>query len=78
MRRQRNKAQNKTPEKELNEMEISKLSHAQFQTLVISMLKEVIGYCNSIKKIQAEMKVALSEIKQNLQESNSRGNEDEI
>ena len=36
MRRQRNiaqmKEQNKTPEKELNEMEISNLSDAQFKT----------------------------------------------
>ena len=67
------KRQIKTPEKELNEMEISKLSDAQFQTLVITMLKEVIGYCTSIKKIQAEMKVALSEIKKNLQGTNNGG-----
>ena len=33
------------------------------------MLKELIGYCNSINKTQAEMKVTLSEIKKNLQES---------
>ena len=31
------------------------------------MLKELIGYCNSIKKTQAEMKVTLSKIKKNLQ-----------
>ena len=37
--------------------------------MVITMLKELIGYCNSIKKTQAEMKVTLSEIKKNLQES---------
>ena len=44
MRRQRNmaqiKVQIKTPEKELNEMEISNLSDAEFKTLVIRMLKE--------------------------------------
>ena len=61
MRRQRNmaemKEQNKTPEKELNKMEISNLSDAEFKTLVIRMLKELIGYFNSIKKTQAEMKV---------------------
>ena len=54
MRRQRNmaqvKEQNKTPEKELNEMDINNLSDAEFKTLVIRMLKEVIGYFNSIKK----------------------------
>ena len=47
MRRQRNTAQmkewKKTPEKELNKMEISNLSDAEFKTLVIRMLKELIG-----------------------------------
>ena len=44
MRRQRNMVQmneqNKTLEKELNEMEIRKLSVAEFKTLVIRMLQE--------------------------------------
>ena len=48
-------------------MEISNLSNAEFKTLVIRMLKELIGYFNSIKKAQAKMKVTLSEIKKNLQ-----------
>ena len=61
------KEQVKTPEKELNEMEISNLSDAQFKTLVIRMLQELIGYFNSIKKTQAKKKVALCEIKKNLQ-----------
>ena len=43
MRRQRNmakiKEQNKTPEKELNEMEIANLTDAEFKTLVIRTLK---------------------------------------
>ena len=60
------KEQNKIPEKELNEMEISNLSDAQFKTLVIRMCQELIGYFNSIKKIQLEMKVTLSEVKKNL------------
>ena len=60
------KGQIKTPEKELNEMEISNLSDAEFKTLVIRMLKEIIGYCTNIKKTQAEIKVALGEIKNNL------------
>ena len=47
-------------------MEISNLSDAEFKTLLIRMLKELIGYFNSIKKIQAEMKVIPSEIKKNL------------
>ena len=37
------KEQNKTPEKELNKMEISNLSDAEFKTLGIRMLKELIG-----------------------------------
>ena len=48
MRRQRNmahmKEQIKTPEKELNKMEISNLLDAEFKRLVIRMLKELIGY----------------------------------
>ena len=44
------KEQNKIPEKELNEMEISNLSDAQFKTLVIRMLQELNEYFNSIKK----------------------------
>ena len=34
------KEQNKTPEKELNEMEISNLSKAELKTLVIRKLKK--------------------------------------
>ena len=53
MKRQRNttqvKEQNKTPEKELNKMETSNISDAEFKTLVIRMPKELIGYFNSIK-----------------------------
>ena len=82
MRRQGNmaqiKVQNKTPGKELNEMEVSNLSDAEFKTLVIRILKEVTGYYNSIKKTQAEMKFALSEIKKNLQGTNNAGDEAEI
>ena len=50
------KEQNKTPERELNEMEITNLSDAEFKTLVIRMLKEVLEYDNKIKKTQEEMK----------------------
>ena len=67
--------QNKTPGKELNEMEISNLSDVEFKTLVIRMLREITGYCNSIKKTQAEMKVTLSEMKKNPQGTNSGGDE---
>ena len=52
-------------------MEISNLSDAEFKTLVIRVFKELIGYFNHIKKTQAEIKVTLSEIKKNLQGTNS-------
>ena len=64
------KEQNKTPAKELNKMEISNLSDAEFKTLVTRMLKELIGCLNNIKKNQAETKVTLHEMK-NLQGINS-------
>ena len=70
MRRQRNTAQMKeqikTPEKELNEMEISNPSDAVFKTLVIRILMELSEDLNSIKEIQSETKNILIEIKNNL------------
>ena len=70
MRRQRNMAQMKeqvkTPEKELNEMEINNLSDAEFKSLVLRMLKELSEDLSSIIKIQSEMKDTLIEIKNNL------------
>ena len=60
------KEQNESPEKELNKMEINNLSDEEFITLDIRMLKELIGYFNSIEKTQAEMNVTLSEIKKKL------------
>ena len=81
MRRQRNMAQMKeqikTPEKELNKMDISNLSDTGFKTLVISMLKELSEDFSSIKKIQSEMKDSLIEIKNNLYGNNSRVNKAE-
>ena len=61
------KEQIKTPGKELNEMEISNLSDAEFKTLVIRMHKEFSEEFSSIKKIQSETKDILTEIKNNLQ-----------
>ena len=53
MRRHRNmtqmREQIKTPEKELNEMEISNLSDAEFKTPFIGMLKELSEDLSSIK-----------------------------
>ena len=72
MSRQRNTAQMKeqikTPEKQLSKIEIANLSDAEFETLVIRMLTEMIEYrC----KIKAEVKAMQSEIKKNLQGTNS-------
>ena len=50
----------KSPEKELNEMEISNLSDAELKTLVIRMLKELSEDLSSIKKIQSDMKYTLT------------------
>ena len=46
------KEQTKTPEKELNKMEMSNLSDAEFKTLVIRMLKDLSEDFSNIKKIQ--------------------------
>ena len=79
MRRQRNMAQMKeqikTPEKGLNEMEISNLSDAEFKTLLIRMLKELSEDLNGIKKIQPKMKDTLIEINNSLQGNNCRVDE---
>ena len=63
------KEQIETLEKELNKMEISRVSDAKFKTLVIRMIKEL----NSIKKIQSETKDMLIEIKNNLQGNKCSG-----
>ena len=67
------KEQIKTPEKELNAMEISNLSDAEFKTLVIRILKELSEDLSSIKKIQSETKDTIIEIKNNLQGNNWSG-----
>ena len=66
------KEQIKTPEKELSNEEIANLSAVEFKTLVINMLKEMIEYGHKIKE---EMKTIQSEIKQNIQGTNSEGKE---
>ena len=53
-------------------MEITNLPDAVFKTLVIRMLKELTECC---KNIREEIKVTLSEIKKNLQGTNSGRNE---
>ena len=64
------KEQIKAPEKiQLSNEEIA---NAQFKTLVIRMLTELIEYGH---KLQEKMKALLSEIKENVQGTNSDGKE---
>ena len=69
--------QNNSKKKESKKMKISNLSDAEFNTLVIRMLKELSEGLSSIKNIQSEMKETLIEIKNNLQGNNSRVEEAE-
>ena len=66
------KEQIKTPEKELNKIEISNLSDAEFKTLVIRTLKEIGEDLGSIKMTQSERKDSLIEKKNNLQGNSNR------
>ena len=66
------KEQIKTPEKELNEMDMGNLSDADFKTLIIRMFKLLSEDLHSKKNIQSEMKDTLIETKKNLQGNNSR------
>ena len=65
------KEQIKAPEKiQLSDEDIANLSDAQFKTLVIRMLTVMIEYgC----KIKEEVKAMQSEIKKNIQGTNSKG-----
>ena len=69
------KEQNKTPEKEVNETEITNLSDGELKKLVIRMLSELTENGNNKKKTQEEIEVTLNEIKKNLQGTKSRGDE---
>ena len=67
------KEQLKAPEKiQLSEEEIANLSHAQFKTLVIRMLTELVEFGH---KLDEKMKAMLSEMKENVQGTNSDGKE---
>ena len=66
------KEQIKTPEKELSTKEIDNLSDAEFKTLVIKMLTEMVELSHIMKE---ETKATQSEIKQNIQGTNSKGKE---
>ena len=67
------KEQIKAPEQiQLSKEEIANLSDAQFKTLVIRMLIELVEYS---LKLDEKMKTMLSEIKENVQGTNSDGKE---
>ena len=66
------KEQIKAPEKILSDEEIANLSDEQFKTLVISMLTEMVEYGH---KIEEKVKAVQSEIKENVQGTNSEGKE---
>ena len=57
------KEQIKTPEKELSTEEIDVLSDAQFKTLVIKMLTELVEFGH---KLNEKMKAVLRETKENV------------
>ena len=71
------KEQNKTPEKELSKTDIPNLSDAEFKTLVIRVLRELLeqGKNNNNNKIKEEMKGTLTEIKNNPQEARIQTND---
>ena len=67
------KEQIEVPEKiQLSDEEMANLSDAQFKTLVVSMLTEIVEYGH---KIQERVKAMKSEIKENAQGTNSDGKE---
>ena len=68
------KEQIKAPEKiQLSKEEIANLSDAQFKTLVIRKLRELVEFGK--KKLDEKMKAMLRETKENVQGTNSDGKE---
>ena len=66
------KEQIKAPKMELNNEEIANLSDAEFKTLVIRMLTEMVEYGH---KIEEKVKAMRSEIQKNVQGTKSDGKE---
>ena len=62
----------KAPKIELSDEEIASLSDAEFKTLVIRMLTEMVEFHHKIKE---KVKAMKSEIKENVQGTNSEGKE---
>ena len=66
------KEQIKAPKLELSDEEIANLSDAQFKTLAIRMLTELVEYGH---KMEEKVKAMQSEIKKNTQGTNNKGKE---
>ena len=66
------KEQIKTPEKQQSDEGIANLSDAEFKMLVIRMLTEMVEYGH---KMEEKGKIMKSEIKKNVQGTNSEGKE---
>ena len=66
------KEQIKASKRELRNEEIANLLDAQFKTLVVRMLTEMVEYG---QKIEEKVKTMQSEIKENVQETSSEGKE---
>ena len=66
------KEQIKTPKIELSNKKTDNLSDAEFKTLVIRMFTKLVEYGHKIEK---KVKAMKSEIKENVQETNSKGKE---
>ena len=64
------KEQIKTPKIELSDEETTNVSDAELKTLVIRILTEMVEYG---RKIEEEVKAIQSEIKKNIQGTNSEG-----
>ena len=62
------KEQIKNPEKELSDKEIANLLYAEFKTLVMRILTEMVEYGCTIEE---KVKAMTSKIKENVQETNS-------
>ena len=70
------KEQNKAPEKiQLSNEKLANLSDAEFKTLVIRMLTEMVEYG---RKIEEKVKAMQSEIKKNIEGTNSERKETRI
>ena len=64
------KEQIETPGKKISDDEIANLSDAEFKTAVIRMFTEIFEYSG---KIEEKVKAMKSEIKKNIQGTNSEG-----